>query len=715
MQKNTRSLFAVLAMAGLAVPALAQNSVSTNPDGGDGLPGDALDPWSTAQQCADYVVDLVPFNTSKGFQFGIAPVVKANKSSSDFFNSLMSAQGISNVYTTAGQFPVPTYDFWDTAGAGVNLFGFQGGPIPNSAPGEIQPQGESLQFGVGFAEFGTTDNDASYNAIVGAVVNVLPNNPGRLYVARRTAATNGAAPSENSSQFGFGAVDANGNVAFRSDGFGATGPNTIAGNNLFRVSMLDRTCDTLNFIDINGGNDAAATTDVLRGFGNAANTPTILPESLAGRPVLLGSTFNGDYIHEATPGSTSSSFAHRPNTSDQRGNVAFSQFAAITPAAGACPEDLNGDGNVGAQDLAALLGTWGQSGTPADLNSDGVVGAQDLALLLGNWGPCPLADVAGSAAFLSKSNAGSGDTDSLSVWTVDNDGAVVDAATFTRPNSATDPVTGLTITVGMPTGAEYLFEHYRSQVAFRGGNGQVAIGSDPDTDRSLLSAVAFFDGGNASDPENYVLVADFDPDDPADVNWSLAAHPFKPICDAAGNEIGRLIFLFDVTGGDPFGPSISPPAFDRDGNIYFLSALEIDLPDGSTDTGTGLVRGVRNPAGGWNLELVLQTGDVFTSANTGLDYQIRFLGIADNNSTSSGTFWSGNVLQSGALDRAPSEFGDPGDPRALGGLVLSASIVYDVDQDENFDIPTGANGVPGAVDEQYNALLYIGSLDPAGQ
>jgi len=714
MRNTTRSLFALLALSGLAIPAFAQNSVSTNPDGGDGLPGDALDPWSTLQQCADYVVDLVPFQTSKGFEFGIAPIVKANKSSSDFFNSLISAQGISNVYTQAEAFPVPIYDFWDTAGPGVNLFGFQGGPVPNTAPGEVQPEGESLQFGVGFAEFGTSDSNRDYNAIVGAVVNVIPGDPSRLYVARRTAATNSAAPTENRSQFGFGAVDANGNVAFRSDDFGVTGPNSIAGNNLFRVSILDRTCDVLNFIDLNGGNDGAATTDVLRGSGVAHNTPTIIPASIAGRPVLIGSNFNREYVHESTPGSLSSSTAHRPSTSDHRGNVAFGQFTAITPASASCPADLNGDGDVGSADLALLLGAWGGAG-PADLDMSGMVGSADLALLLGAWGPCPLPDVAGSAAMLTKSNAGGGDTDSLSVWTVDNDGAVVDAATFPRPNMVSDPVTGLTITVGNPPAAEYLFEHYRSQVAFRGGNGQVAIGQNPDTGRSLLSAVAFFDGGNATDPENYVLVADFDPSNPTDVNWSLAAHPFKPICDAAGNEIGRLIFLFDVTGGSPFGPSISPPAFDRDGNIYFLSALEIDLPDGSTDTGTGLVRGVRNPAGGWNLELVLQTGDVFTSANTGLEYQIRFLGIADDNSTSSGTFWSNNVLQSGALDRTPAEFGDPGDPRALGGLVLSASIVYDVDEDGNFDIPTGANGVPGAVDEQYNALLYIGSLAPQGQ
>lgn len=54
--------------------------------------------------------------------------------------------------------------------------------------------------------------------------------------------------------------------------------------------------------------------------------------------------------------------------------------------------DLNGDGVVGAPDLAQLLGSWGPcpappTGCPADLTSDGTVGAADLAQLLGSWGP----------------------------------------------------------------------------------------------------------------------------------------------------------------------------------------------------------------------------------------------------------------------------------------------------------------------------------------
>ncbi|MFM1889803.1 MAG: hypothetical protein RLZZ565_560, partial [Planctomycetota bacterium] len=44
----------------------------------------------------------------------------------------------------------------------------------------------------------------------------------------------------------------------------------------------------------------------------------------------------------------------------------------------------DGDGIVGAADLALLLGQWGGSGS-GDLDGDGTVGAGDLATLLAAW------------------------------------------------------------------------------------------------------------------------------------------------------------------------------------------------------------------------------------------------------------------------------------------------------------------------------------------
>lgn len=52
-----------------------------------------------------------------------------------------------------------------------------------------------------------------------------------------------------------------------------------------------------------------------------------------------------------------------------------------------CPADLDGNGEVGAPDLAALLAAWGTAG--ADLGGDGLTDAADLAALLASWGACP--------------------------------------------------------------------------------------------------------------------------------------------------------------------------------------------------------------------------------------------------------------------------------------------------------------------------------------
>jgi hypothetical protein len=59
----------------------------------------------------------------------------------------------------------------------------------------------------------------------------------------------------------------------------------------------------------------------------------------------------------------------------------------------ACPADFDGDGTVGASDLAQLLGSWGPcddcEDCPADFNGDCAVNAADLAQVLGAWGMCP--------------------------------------------------------------------------------------------------------------------------------------------------------------------------------------------------------------------------------------------------------------------------------------------------------------------------------------
>ncbi len=55
--------------------------------------------------------------------------------------------------------------------------------------------------------------------------------------------------------------------------------------------------------------------------------------------------------------------------------------------AGVCPPDLDGDGIVGAADLASVLGALGTEA--ADLDGDGAVTATDVVELVIGWGPCP--------------------------------------------------------------------------------------------------------------------------------------------------------------------------------------------------------------------------------------------------------------------------------------------------------------------------------------
>jgi hypothetical protein len=53
-----------------------------------------------------------------------------------------------------------------------------------------------------------------------------------------------------------------------------------------------------------------------------------------------------------------------------------------------CVADIDHDGAVGPQDLAALVSAFGRAGGSADVDGDGVVGSSDLAMLLARWGAC---------------------------------------------------------------------------------------------------------------------------------------------------------------------------------------------------------------------------------------------------------------------------------------------------------------------------------------
>lgn len=68
--------------------------------------------------------------------------------------------------------------------------------------------------------------------------------------------------------------------------------------------------------------------------------------------------------------------------------LAVAMLAAPALASGGCPEDIDGDGQIGFGDVLAVLTSWSlpsaspDVGVPADIDGDGVVGRLDLALVL---------------------------------------------------------------------------------------------------------------------------------------------------------------------------------------------------------------------------------------------------------------------------------------------------------------------------------------------
>ncbi|MCL4222666.1 MAG: hypothetical protein KJZ65_15010 [Phycisphaerales bacterium] len=630
----------VVALAGLAGSAYAQDSVSNQ---GASLPGDALSPWDTGLQKTSYVVDMTPFQTSWGTQFGIAPLIKTSKASTSFTSSLGSSQFLSNDMLTGVPYASSQYKLWqNAAGQGIN-------PQTNAATGTITaPAGNSYQFAAAMTEFATSTGGFNYNGLIGAVVNYNPSNSGRLYVTRVVGAVNTTnATSGDSSQLGFGSIDANGNLYYRADAFGIVGSPglpSVSGNNLYRTDLLSRG-SVLNQII---GNPAAlnATTALLTASTVSHNTPNHIPQSVAGSAILAGTNFNNEYVRGATAPLTADSSHLAAGVTNHRGGL----------------------GSTTAQVLGSGVATFG--------------------LLAQTGGP----------------------TTSINLFSVNAAGNVIDKGNLTAPASVTDNSDGFTI--NYTAAAE--FRQYVSQTAARGGNGQVALGRD--RNGMGLIAATIHENGLNDDFSNQILVARRNPNTGA-TQWTIAAYidqafvsgrSGKEVLDGSGAVIGVLTPLFNVTGGSPLGPSISSPVIDAAGNIWFLSAVELfnRLPGGGSDFDNALFRAVYDEATfSYRLELVLELGSVFAGQNSGRNYQVQFLAIADSNSIDSATVFSGNGT-SHTWNNVPLSELTNRDPRTSGGFVLQASIVYDVDADGTYNT--------AGVDEQYNALLFIGSMINAG-
>ncbi|MBX3410290.1 MAG: hypothetical protein KF859_10435 [Phycisphaeraceae bacterium] len=668
---------ALLALTLAAGGAWAQDSVSRNANGGNGLPGDALSPWSGTLQRSNFVVDLAPFTTSWGTPFGLGPVAKSGRTNNNTrFTAFNGASSISQTTRTGVTPPSASYLFWNQPTGGIH-------PTDNvpALNQSLSPSGDVSLLGVGFMDYDeiiVSNASVLVNQIVGALIAFEPANPARLYVTRVVAAHNNGLSQTDRSQFGYGGVDAHGNVSFRADSFGSAGTasSLLQGDNIFRVRLADRT-STINLIDNTGASQAASTDWLVQRSTLTHNTPAALPADIAGRPFTVGADFLGNFLTEASPGALTPTVTHRPGTLDHRGGPTLTGLA-IFPGSSA------------------------------------------------------------TGAMLTRATGSPTKTNALSLFGLNAAGSVTTARTLPLPPTLTDACDAFAWPLG---GGD--FRHYDSQVTFRGGSGQAATTLDRDG-RAIAAAVLYngtipgtdnpynaiaavrFNPAVVGSPPQWTIVAWVNPvamtgkdilgDFGADgVPNTGDAGEGDGVVDATDAPIGRLASLTEGPTGF-VGPSISAPTFDSAGNIYFISAVSLRKQVGPVieDKHTiALVRGVYNPQTFcYSLDLVAEVGQQFAGLNSARNYRISALNLADSDSISTASLWASSASQNPWNNTDTSGL-DQTDPRHLGGLVLSARIVYDVNQDGLFEDPTALAGNADSEDEAYNVILYIGNITPA--
>ena len=665
--------FAVLMLAGAAA---GQDSFSKNVGGGNGLPGDALSPWSGPVQKVSYVADLREFTTASGVRFGIAPIMKSGRTNANRFTAFNGASSISQTAKTAA-YPSTSYTLWTNGAGGVNAT--DNDTALNSS---LIPTGSATVFGVGFMDFDevlVTATNIFVNQVYGGLIAFDPANPTRLYVTRINGAVNAGLTATDRSQFGYGGIDADGNLCFRADSFGSGGPATalLVGDNYFRIKLPLRGL-TANVIDNSGGTNVAATDWVMQRNTVTHTTPSCIPADLAGRSVVVGADFVGNDRFESAALTMSSTAAHRPNTLDHRGGI-------------------------------------GVSGKPIFAGSIATGGV------------------------LTRSSAGTGKTDSLSIFGVNASGAVTTARTLTMPAALTDSCDSFQWPLG---GGD--FRNYDSQVTFRGGSAPVATAKDKNG--LALAAAVLYNGTIqlAANPFNAIAAVRFDPANAnstpewttiawvnstavtgKDIYGDFGADGVAGTADAGEGDgvidmgagispIGRIAAMNEL-GTGLNGPSLSAPAFDSAGNAYFLASVALRKrvgPQNPFDFKLALIRGVYNPASFcYTLDLVLEAGQVFHGSNSNRNYQISALNLADNDSISSASVWSGSATQQAWNNIDVTSLASAA-PQNLGGLVLSARVVYDTNNDAMYKDPTAIGGDTASVDEGYNVVLYIGNTTP---
>lgn len=662
--------------------ALGQDSVASAP----GLPGDATSAYaagtgSTAEQVNNYVVDLTEFRSSWGQRYLMGPVAKASLSQqSTFFNHLIASTTVSSTLSPVQALARSSYAVWTTPGAGVNA-------TRNSAPGSVSGVGlQAQQLTAGFLEFGPGANNIwgdsdDENNIIAAVIGVRPRLPDRVYVSRVVAASNRTSVGNANATLGLGTADSAGNVHFSGDGFGMSlGANPISNKKLFRVPALLRSASAVNAISESGGTDAA--TRVLSSITTTETVPGIVPSQLGTRPVMIAADLANNYQSEATANGTSltNTQTHLPTGASGRGSLGFSPY---------------------------VFGGFTGGGTPV-----------------------------GTAAIMAR-NTGTTKTRSLAAWGVASNGAVAGRTLVEMPSSAgvlidRDDAFDPSAAFGSLENQE--FTNYQSQAVYRGASGPVAVTVLANGDL-LLAATVASTGTGAAVPQgmnNYIAVARTSPGNVGSATWSIAAHTGNAAGAAGGlskavfgdngldglpgtgdagegdnqvdaTPIGFIALASEVFPGATSGPSISAPAFDSAGNVYFTATVQ--LRDAVQARGTvALLRANFDPAtNAYRLEMLAEVGRTIAGRNSGRNYQIEFMSVADADSIDSGTTWSSSTVQQplAGVDRATVGYGSP---LSLGGAVFRAKIIYDTNNDGVYSDPSGGDS---GSDEAYNVLMLM--------
>jgi hypothetical protein len=670
-----------------ASAASAQDSVSTGP----GLPGDAVSAYqigATGEQVNNYVVDLAPITSSWGGRFSMGPVVKASRPPASAggltFDHLIGAQAASARFVE-GAVLRPGYDLWSVPGEGVN-------GADNAAPsGMVNTAGRSgQQFSLAFMEFGSGNDGAFGNGddeqnIIAGVVSVQRRTPSRLYVSRVVAMTNKPSGAGNgTASLGLGSVDAAGNVHVLGDSLGMVDPQRLSQREIIRVRAAGRDPAVNNqAIDAAAGDSPA--TDLVRASDTSMTTPAMIPATIGagGRPVVIGLDFNADLYFESAANATVVTKAYMPGAAGQsRGSLTFI-----------------------AQTFAPVVAGGSNAGTGACLlRTDGNTRTRGIDLFGVNTDGSPDATLALSLPIIG--------------------GQILD------PTDGWNPGTNF----GPP--AVHEFTGYAGQTPFRGGTGQVAAVVLPNGE--LLAAAVVTPTNGSLIPQtgdNYLVVARVGTGGAA--TWVTAAHTGNTLGAAGGISkvilgdngadgvpgtldagegdgvvdtgpgawIGRLARLSEVFPAQTGGPSMSAPAMDRRGNVYFMATVALKAADGSLEYTSALLRGNRETGtNGYRLELLTRLGDVLPGLNSGKNYQVQFMGFADGDSAGSGGLFSGNIVQDGLTGGNPGSAAF-GSPLSLGALVFRAKVVYDIDGDGHFADPSA--GASNSPDQAYNAAMVL--------